>query len=87
MANDDKQKTVVAKLRCLAHRGETINTRWGEVAFDKDGLAELEVPEDEVQMLRDVKPHSWLVDDQPSYLASLDGELEKKPDKKTGAKK
>lgn len=61
-------KTMVAKLRCLDHRGETVNTRWGDVSFDSDGLAELEVPEAELPMLRAIKPYSWLVEDHASYL-------------------
>lgn len=56
-------KTVTAKLRCLDHRGETINTRWGDVAFDRDGLAELEVPVEELPMLRAIRPYSWLAED------------------------
>lgn len=60
-------KTVVAKLRCLDLRGETVHTRWGDVSFDRDGLSKVEVPEDELQMLRDIKPHSWLVEDHTSY--------------------
>lgn len=56
-------KTVAAKLRCLDLRGETVSTRWGAVSFDRDGLAELEVPEAELPMLRAVKPHSWLAED------------------------
>lgn len=48
---------VIAKLRCLDMRGETTHTRWGHVSFDRDGLAELEVDEDDLQMLRDIK---WL---------------------------
>lgn len=75
MASSDdgkaKTKRVTAKLRCLEHRGETVNTRWGAVKFDADGLAELEVPEDELQMLRDVRPHSWLAEDHASYQAQL----------------
>ena len=70
MANDKERakpaepaKKVTAKLRCLDLRGETVHTRWGNVKFDKDGLAELRVPEGELQMLRDVKPHSWLAED------------------------
>jgi len=66
-----RPKTVVAKLRCLGHRGETVSTRWGDVVFDRDGLAELEVPEDELQMLRDVRPHSWLASDHSSYQRQL----------------
>lgn len=62
-----KRKTKIAELRALDHRGETINTRWGPVTFDANGLSELEVPEDEVQMLRDIKPFSWLASDHPSY--------------------
>lgn len=91
MANDSKPakaepaKTMTAKLRCLDHRGETINTRWGPVKFDADGLAELEVPEGELQMLRDIKPHSWLAEDHASYQAEL--EVKKKPVDPKGDKK
>lgn len=86
MSNSDsetaaaKSKMVTAKLRCLDHRGETVNTRWGDVSFDRDGLAELEVPEAELQMLRDIKPFSWLADDHSSYKAKA--AVAKKPDKK-----
>lgn len=61
-------KTVKAKLRCLDMRGETTHTRWGYVTFDKDGLAELEVPEEELQMLRDIRPFSWLAEDHVPKL-------------------
>ena len=54
---------VTAKLRCLDLRGETVHTRWGHVKFDKDGLAELKVPEEELPMLRAIRPHSWLAED------------------------
>jgi len=54
---------VVAKLRCLDHRGETVHTRWGDVIFDRDGLADLEVPEEDVALLRAHRPYSWLADD------------------------
>lgn len=60
---EDKPRTVTAKLRCLDHRGETITTRWGDVTFDREGLAELEVPEGELQMLREIRPFSWLAED------------------------
>lgn len=66
MANEqaaDKVRKVTAKLRCLDQRGETVHTRWGNVTFDKEGLAELEVPEDEVSMLRAIRPFSWLAED------------------------
>jgi hypothetical protein len=56
---------VKAKLRDLSLRGDTVNTRWGAVSFDKDGLAELEVDEDDLPMLRDTKPHPWLVEEAP----------------------
>ncbi len=69
-AQDGPRKTVAAKLRCLDHRGETVHTRWGHVSFDADGLAELEVPEDELPMLRAFKPYSWLADDHPSYAGT-----------------
>jgi len=92
MANSDSSEAppapktvmVTAKLRCLDHRGETVNTRWGDVVFDRDGLAELELPEGEVQMLRDIKPFSWLLEDHTSYLKSV---ATKKPDKKSDGKK
>lgn len=90
MANSDSSeaapapKTVTAKLRCLDHRGETVNTRWGDVTFDRDGLAELELPEGEVQMLRDIRPFSWLLEDHTSYLKSV---AARKPDKKSDGKK
>ena len=51
---------VKAKLRVLDLRGDTVHTRWGHVTFDKDGLAELEVPEEELDMLRQTKPFPWL---------------------------
>ncbi len=54
---------VTAKLRCLALRGETVHTRWGHVSFDGNGLSSLEVPEEELQMLRDIRPFSWLAED------------------------
>lgn len=84
MAYDDRDKvtnaskTVVAKLRCLDLRGETVHTRWGDVIFDQDGLAELEVPEHEYGMLRDVRPYSWLAEDQVPAAAPAD--LDKAPD-------
>lgn len=56
-------KLVKVKLRDLSLRGETVHTRWGHVSFDRDGMSELELPEDEVQMLRNIKPFSWLADD------------------------
>lgn len=54
---------VKVKLRALDLRGETVSTRWGLVRFDKDGLSELKLDEDEVHMLRAMKPFSWLADD------------------------
>lgn len=54
------EKMVTAKLRVLDLRGETIHTRWGHVKFDQDGLAEVEVPEHELDMLRQTKPFPWL---------------------------
>jgi len=56
----DVMANVTAKLRVLDLRGETVHTRWGYVTFDKDGLAELEVPEEELQMLRNTNPFPWL---------------------------
>ena len=57
---DLMSKMVKAKLRALDLRNEKVHTRWGYVQFDKDGLAELDVPEAELQMLRDIKPFPWL---------------------------
>jgi hypothetical protein len=77
MAKNDEPaeaKTVVTKLRCLDHRGETVHTRWGHVTFDGEGLAEIEVPENELQMLREIRPHSWLAEDHISYQMMLRGE-------------
>jgi len=54
---------VTAKLRVLDMRGETTNTRWGSVTFDAAGLAEVEVPEEELEMLRSCRPFSWLASD------------------------
>ena len=68
---EKQRKIVTAKLRCLGHRGEVVHTRWGNVRFDKDGLAELKVPEDEVSMLRAMRPHSWLAEDHISYQLQL----------------
>jgi hypothetical protein len=51
---------VKAKLRVLDLRNEKVHTRWGYVQFDNDGMAELEVPEDELDMLRQTKPFPWL---------------------------
>lgn len=67
VAPGKKRKTTVAPLRALHHRGETVNTRWGAVTFDANGLAELELPEDEVPMLQAIKPFSWLASDHTSY--------------------
>lgn len=93
MAKNDSEAakpktTVTAKLRCLDHRNETVNTRWGAVSFDEDGLAELEVPEAELQMLRDVKPHSWLAEDHTTYQAGIETkrEIEAKADAKSKPK-
>lgn len=84
MANEptvDKIRKVTAKLRCLDHRGETINTRWGDVTFDKEGLASLVLPEDEVPMLRAIRPYSWLAEDHvpPSVTSIDDAELAPPP--------
>jgi hypothetical protein len=80
---------VVAKLRCLDHREETINTRWGAVTFDRDGLAELEVPEEELPMLRAVRPFSWLAEDHgpPKPDEPPPEEKASKPDDKQSAPK
>lgn len=76
-------KTVTAKLRCLDHRGETVNTRWGDVTFDRDGLAELEVPEEELPMLRAIRPYSWLAEDHgpPPSDQALDADKASKVSK------
>lgn len=50
-------KKIKAKLRYMDARGETTNTRWGDVTFDKDGLAEVEVPVEDLQLLRNMR---WL---------------------------
>lgn len=50
---------IKAKLRNLSLRGETVSTRWGNVTFTRDGLAELEVDEADLPLLRGLK---WLVE-------------------------
>ncbi len=50
---------IKAKLRNLSLRGETTNTKWGPVAFDRQGLAELEVDDADLPLLRGLK---WLVE-------------------------
>jgi hypothetical protein len=48
---------IKAKLRSMDLRGDTVSTRWGSVSFSRDGLAELEVDEDQLPLLRGLK---WL---------------------------
>lgn len=83
-------KTVTAKLRCLDHKGETVHTRWGSVTFDRDGLADLEVPESELHMLGMTRPFSWLASDHGPPAAPPEAEKpgkgEKKPPPETGKK-
>lgn len=50
---------IKAKLRNLSLRGETTSTKWGPVAFDRQGLAELDVDEADLPLLRALK---WLVE-------------------------
>ena len=50
---------VKAKLRYPDACGETTSTQWGYVTFDQDGLAELEVPEEDLPLLRNLR---WLVE-------------------------
>jgi len=64
---------VTAKLRVLDMRGETTNTRWGSVTFDAAGLAEVEVPEEELEMLRSCRPFSWLASDHGPAQADAGG--------------
>ena len=67
-----RAKTVKAKLRVLDHKNQTVHTRWGQVKFDGDGCATVDVPEDELQMLRDTKPYPWLdesADDRARWAA------------------
>ena len=73
---------VIAKLRVLDLRNETVHTRWGHVHFDKDGRAELVVPEEELDMLRQTKPFPWLYEaegepeaapDEPAFDVSDEG--------------
>jgi hypothetical protein len=72
---------VKAKLRYMDARGETTNTQWGDVTFDRDGLAELEVPEEDLQLLRNLR---WLVEkpaevQEPPPLPGLPLEHEEAP--------
>lgn len=50
---------VKAKLRSMDLRGDTVATRWGPVTFSREGLAELEVEEVDLQLLRNLR---WLVE-------------------------
>lgn len=50
---------IKAKLRSMNLRGETTTTRWGDVTFSRDGLAELEVEEEDLHLLRGI---GWLVE-------------------------
>lgn len=73
---------VRAKLRVLDLKNEKVHTRWGHVQFDKDGLAELEVEESDLQLLRDTKPFPWLVEAPepapPAQDPETDGDVAKK---------
>lgn len=60
---------VKAKLRDLSLKGEKVNTRWGDIQFDGDGLADIECDEEDLPMLRDTKPFPWLVEES---VASVD---------------
>lgn len=72
---------VTAKLRCLDLRGETTHTRWGHVSFDRDGLSELEVDEDDLQMLRDIRwldegaeqRAKWAADEKAEKVSAVTG--------------
>jgi hypothetical protein len=50
---------IKAKLRNLSLRGETTSSKWGPVTFDRQGLAELDVDEADLPLLRGLK---WLVE-------------------------
>lgn len=70
---------IKAKLRALDLRGQTTSTRWGDVTFDKDGLAELEVEESDLQLLRNIKPFSWLAEDHGPKAAAMPQEVPPAP--------
>jgi hypothetical protein len=48
---------IKAKLRSMDLRGDTVSTQWGSVSFSEEGLAELEVDEVDLPLLRGLK---WL---------------------------
>ncbi len=48
---------IKANLRASLLRGETTTTQWGQVTFDSEGLAVLEVDEEDLPLLRNLK---WL---------------------------
>lgn len=66
---------IKAKLRVLDLRGETVSTRWGDVVFDREGLAELEVEEEDLPLLRGMRPFSWLAEDHAPKAAGLPQEV------------
>lgn len=70
---------VKATLRVLDLKGETISTRWGDVTFDKDGMATLEVPEEELHMLRETHPFPWLYEPEVKAKAEAEAKAEEVP--------
>ncbi len=63
-----------AKLRAMDLRGETVHTKWGPVSFGMDGLAELEVDEADLPLLRGLR---WLLEapTHPQEIPVVDPEL------------